>query len=163
MLVSWLDTLGLISFLQMVYFCCICGSRKDKGTPSCNIYPPEPCAEDNMTGFVNGYRLGKSFDLVTPIAVNPPPAKFLKKGLQICPKHFKDNNPTTDEYRTVRIPVFISMLTIHWGFEGSCGKACLRKRSNFNSRSSSYTERDGTSTVQRFVICLMLFCLLIAI
>ena len=147
----------------MVYFCCICGTPKKTGQSSGSIYPPGGCTNDNMTGYVTGYRLGKSFDVVTPIAVNPPPERFLKKGLQVCPTHYKHNNPTTDEYRTVRIPVFIYILTIHWGFEGSCGKACLRKRSNFNSRSSSYTERDGTSTVQRFVICLMLFCLLIAI
>ena len=54
MLVSWSETLGLVSFVQMVYFSCICGTRRDKGTSSCNIYPtpPEPCAEDNMAGSV---------------------------------------------------------------------------------------------------------------
>ena len=148
MLVSWSDTLGLISFLQMVYFCCICGSRKDKGTPSCNIYPPEPCAEDNMTGFVNGYCLGKSFDLVTPIAVNPPPAKFLKKGLQICPKHFKDNNPTTDEHRTVHYS-----LNFRSCFRANLSKALAERHASercctINFRSSSYTECDGPATVR---------------
>ncbi len=135
MLVSWSETLGLVSFVQMVYFCCICGARRDKGTPSCNIYPPEPCAEDNMTGFVTGYRLGKSFDLVTPIAVNPPPAKFAQKGLQICPKHFKDNNPTTDEYRMVHLSFS------HWCFHAHCSwmglKALAERQASENATSSA--------------------------
>ncbi len=85
----------------LVMICALEG-RKEHQVAVFTPPPPDPCAEDNMTGFVTGYRLGKRFDLVRPIAVNPLPAKFTQKGLQICPKHSKDNNPTTDKDRMVQ-------------------------------------------------------------